>query len=272
MNNLKNKTISIIGAGNIGQILTRRLLKNDFPKDQLSICECDPEKQNIITTQFGVIASPITEQAIWGSDLILVTTPPNVAPEIFQNLSQNLRAGQILISFAAAVSIQRLEMLVPEGVAIARVMPNAPSLVGQGCNPAAYSSKLTEEAKSLIKELLTILGETLAIKDEQMNWGVGLSGAAMRSLLPALEGMTNAGIEAGLRPTDARKIAAQVMLGTATLVQQTDLSFDQIKALTPMQTVDEAEVISIFEDAARQAQEKIEKYQKKLESSDKNGQ
>jgi pyrroline-5-carboxylate reductase len=100
-----------------------------------------------------------------------------------------------------------------------------------------------------------------------MNWCVGLTGAAMRSLLPALEGMTGAGIEAGLNPADSRKIAAQVTLGTAALVQQTDLSFEQIKALTPMQTVDETELIQIFQSAAHQAQAKVSKFQKKLEES-----
>jgi len=95
---------------------------------------------------------------------------------------------------------------------------------------------------------------------------VGLTGAAMRSLIPALEGMTRAGAEAeaGFSAADSRRIAAQVMLGTAALALKTDLTFDQIKALTPMETVDEAALAQLFFDAAQAAQEKITLAQRKL--------
>jgi hypothetical protein len=42
------------------------------------------------------------------------------------------------------------------------------------------------------------------------------------------------------------------------------LTFDDIKALTPMQTVDEAAVAQIFLEAARSAKEKIDQAQRKL--------
>jgi pyrroline-5-carboxylate reductase len=157
-----------------------------------------------------------------------------------------------------------LEYLLPEDVIVARVMPNAPSLVGQGMNPVAYGREVTPEGRALVEALLACLGETIEVNDNLMNWCVGFSGAAMRSLLPVLEGMTQAGVEAGLAANDARRVAAQVMLGTASLAIQTNLSFDEIKALTPMQTVDEGAVSNINLIPAHDVQEKMEHYQKKL--------
>jgi pyrroline-5-carboxylate reductase len=98
-----------------------------------------------------------------------------------------------------------------------------------------------------------------------MNWCVGLTGAAMRSLLPALEGMTQASVEAGFVEEDARSMAAQVMFGTAALVMDRNLPFDEIKSLTPMETVDEAAMRGLFVDAARAAKEKMDRLQQKLE-------
>jgi len=76
--------------------------------------------------------------------------------------------------------------------------------------------------------------------------------------------MTRAGIEAGLRPETARRVAAQVMLGTAALAQQTDLSFEQLKALTPMRTVDEDMVTRIFREAVVTAKDKTDELEHKL--------
>lgn len=93
---------------------------------------------------------------------------------------------------------------------------------------------------------------------------MGLSGAALSSLLPALEGMTQAGVEAGFSSSQAREIAAQVMLGTAALALQTGLTYEGIKTLTPMQTLDEAAVAKVFVEAARAAKEKIDQLQKTI--------
>jgi pyrroline-5-carboxylate reductase len=130
----------------------------------------------------------------------------------------------------------------------------------------AYGASVAPEARELVEAILAALGETLVVRDEHMNWCVGLTGAAMRSLIPALEGMTRAGAEAeaGFSAADSRRIAAQVMLGTAALALKTDLTFDQIKALTPMETVDEAALAQLFFDAAQAAQEKITLAQRKL--------
>jgi pyrroline-5-carboxylate reductase len=84
----------------------------------------------------------------------------------------------------------------------------------------------------------------------------------MRSLIPVIEGMIQAGHEAGLSTKKARKIAAQMMLGTAYLVAQLDeTTLEDIKTLTPMETVDEGQVARIFEEAAAGAKAKIDRLQ-----------
>jgi len=196
--------------------------------------------------------------------VILVAVPPKAILELVQTLFGKLHPGQIVVSFAAAIPLTRLEGLVQPGVQVLRVMPNAPSLVGQGMNPVAYGASVTPEGRALVLAVLACLGEFIEVGDALMNWCVGLSGAAMRSLLPALEGMAQAGMEAGLPVADARRIAAQVMLGTAVLALQTDLSFEEIKALTPMQTMDEAVLAYLFLEAARAARGKIEELEIKL--------
>ena len=131
-------------------------------------------------------------------------------------------------------------------------------------NPVVYGTSVTPEARELVEAILVALGESLVVSDDQMNWCVGLTGAAMRSLMPALEGMTRAGVEASFSEVESRRMAAQVMLGTAALALKTDLTFEQIKALTPMQMVDEEAVSRVFLEATRGAQEKMTQFQKNL--------
>jgi pyrroline-5-carboxylate reductase len=259
---------AILGAGNIGRILLERLLASGVPVANLVICDSDAGRASAVENRFGVRTVSISDEAICAADAVLVAVPPKVVPDLLGTMGTRLRPGQLVISFAAALSLSRLESLLPPGVMVVRVMPNAPSLVGQGMNPVAYGNGMRARPKgrALVEAVLACLGETIQVSDDLMNWCVGLSGAAMRSLLPVLEGMIQAGVEAGLPEKDSRSIAAQVMLGTAALVLQTELSIDEIKALTPMQTVDEEAVRQIFLVAARGAQEKMVLFQEKMDT------
>jgi pyrroline-5-carboxylate reductase len=264
MIDLFQKQLIVIGVGNIGRILLERLRAAGVPLDHLAVCETDLTRETSAAGEFGVRTLSLTDEAACTADIFLMATPPPVVPQILETIADRLRPGQVVVSFAAAMPLARLEVIVPEGVAVARVMPNAPSLVGQGMNPVAFGASVTPEARALIEAVLTTLGDTIEVRDEQMNWCVGLTGAAMRSVLPVLEGMTQAGVKAGLSVAEARRVAAQVMAGTAAVALQTGLSFEEIKALTPMQTIDEMQVAELFVEAARNARGKIDQLQQKL--------
>jgi pyrroline-5-carboxylate reductase len=266
MNALLGKRIAVIGAGNIGRILLERLMTSGIPTADLIICDSNPARAEEASRRFGPRACALTDEPLHASDIFLLAAPPKATLDILKILAPQLRQGQIVVSFAAAVPMSRLEALVPAGVSVVRVMPNAPSLVGKGMNPVAYSVGVSPEARRLVTNILQMLGKTIETKDEQMNWCVGLTGAAMRSILPALEGMTQAGLEAGFAEEDTRRMAAQVMLGTAALILVRDLLFDEIKSLTPMETVDETALRQIFTDAVRAAKEKTDRLQQKLET------
>lgn len=191
--NLSEKHLKIIGLGNIGRILLERLRTAGVPADALVICDSDPARAGAMAEKYGVRTVSLNDDAACAADAILIAAPPKAVPEVLVALATHLCPGQVVISFAAAVPLSRIEALLPPGVAVVRVMPNAPSLVGQGMNPVVYGSSVSPETRTLVAAILSTLGETLVVRDEQMNWCVGLTGAAMRSLLPTLEGMTRAG-------------------------------------------------------------------------------
>lgn len=264
---LRSKRLAIIGAGNIGRILLERLILSGVPADHLLINDSDESRAQKAACRFGARVCALSDDALRNADVFLLTPPPKSIIGVVRELTPYLHAGQVIVSFAAGIPIHRLEAIIPSGVSVVRVMPNAPSLVGQGMNPVSYGASVSGRARSLVQSMLQTLGRSIVVNDEQMNWCVGLTGAAMRSLLPALEGMMQAGVEAGFSEKEARQMAARVMLGTGAMAATRDLSFDELKSLTPMDTLDETAVHEIFLEAARTSKEKIDRLQEKLEQS-----
>jgi pyrroline-5-carboxylate reductase len=264
MSVLSDKRLAVIGAGNIGRILIERLLAVGVPPGQVAVCDIDPLRGQEAAARYGVPYVSLTDEGVNSAGALLIATPPMAVADVLASVARRLRPGQVIVSFAAIVPLEKLAALVPPGVTVVRVMPNAPSLLGEGLNPVSYGDLPAEAEWELVNALLAALGKTVAVSDTQMNWCVGLTGAAMRSLLPVLEGMTQAGIEAGFSNGEARQVAAAVMRGTAELILQRGLTWTELKALTPMQTVDEVAVSQVFYEAARTAKEKMDGAQLRL--------
>lgn len=261
---LLEKQYIVIGAGNIGRILLKHLRAAGIPADHLMVCDVDSSRASAAAEQFGVRVVSLEDDRVSQADTLLIAVSPKNVIEVLLAIANHLRPGQIVISFAAANPLTWLETLVPNGVSVIRIMPNGPAYIQQGMNPVVYGQSVTPEARAFVEALLPLLGKSIEVRDDQMTWCVGLAGAGLRTILPVLEGMTTAGIEAGFSAGDARRIAAQVMLGTAALALETDLSFEEIRALTPMQTLDETAVAQLFYDTACTTKEKVDGMQAKL--------
>jgi pyrroline-5-carboxylate reductase len=264
MKPVKACSFFIIGMGNIGSILVQRLVEIGISTNQIMVADTDDLRVSKIVNQFGVIPSNLAHPKIKLADVIVLATPPKTIVDLLNSLSENLEANQMVISMAAAVSLERIRSVVRQDVPVVRILPNPPSLLGKGMNPVAFELSAAPEIKDFTFSLLEVLGDTIEVQDEQMTWCVGLTGAAMRSVLPVLEGMTQAGVEAGLSLAESRRVAAKIMAGTAAMAIETDLPLDQIRTLTPMQTLDEKMISDLFQATARNTKEKVDATQAKL--------
>ncbi len=264
---LIDQRLALIGVGVIGSIILRRLDELGFPQDQLILCDPDPERGARLQREFGLKTCPLADECC-RADIWLIATPPRAVLPTLRQLGDHLLPGHLVISFAASVPIARLEAALPEGVAVARIMPNALSLIGRGVNPVAYGQGRSLMVMAQVQAILNALGDSIVIEDEQMDWAVGLTGASMRWLAPVLQGMTDAGLDAGLSAADARWLAARMLAGVAALAQETDLSYEEMLALTSLQVVDEEEIRLIFYQAAHRARERAEELTQELARDD----
>jgi len=268
MEALEGVRIGVVGAGNIGRILVERLRAEGCHPDRLAVYDTDTARAAEVCRPAGIRpAAALTSPEIARAGLLLLAAPPPAVCGIAESLAAQLGAGQTVVSFAAGVRLDWLEATLPAGVGVARVMPNAPSRVGRGFNPVSWGARVSDAGKARVRAVVDTLGESVEVPEAQLSWWVGLSGAAIRSLLPVLEGMTDAGIEAGLEPPLARRVAIRLLQGTAALAEHDTGPLSELKRLTPMETLDEPTVRRIFLEAARNARSKAVQLEAKLSTA-----
>lgn len=100
--------------------------------------------------------------------------------------------------------------------------------------------------------------------DELMNLCVGLTAAAPTYIFPIIEAMANAAVQGGLPADLALRMAAGVVRGSGALVLQTGKAPAALQALTPLQTMREAEAQVLFAEAVQVAHSKMDALQGKL--------
>ena len=264
MDNMHGVRIGLIGAGAIGGVVIERLVSGAGARGQdIVACEAREARRAELAQRFGVRTTDDPAAAVAG-ELIILAVPPAEVSKVLGAVRGGLPHHPVIVSFAAAVPIAALESMLPAGTAVARVNPNSPSLVGAGFNPVTYGSRVTAQARALVERLLAALGTTAEIDDGQMNLYTALTAVGPTYFLPVLDAMIAAGVEAGLSREAAVAAATATAHGTATLAAQRAENPEQLKLLTGLRPLKDAEVRELIKQAIAEGGTRMTALQQKL--------
>ncbi|WP_245565371.1 pyrroline-5-carboxylate reductase [Nocardioides insulae] len=208
----------IIGAGMMGEAILAGLLASGRPKDSVVVGEKLPARAAELREKYAVDVVSTLEVAE-RADTLLVLVKPYDVDAALQEVSGSLRAGQLVVSLAAGVPIAFLEERVPEGVAVARVMPNTPAMVGEGMAAVSPGSACTEEQTAEVVDLLSGVGRAIVVPEKQQDAVTAVSGSGPAYVFYVAEAMIEAGVHLGLARPTATELAAQTLVGAATMLR-----------------------------------------------------
>jgi pyrroline-5-carboxylate reductase len=206
--------LAVVGVGLLGGALLDRLLTCwDCVHAPMIACEPRAERRAEIGQWTGVLATDDNLRAA-EADVIILAGPPGQVIPVLKELAYRLTPQQLVVSTAAAVPLAAMEQAAGEGVPVVRTLPNSPALVGQGVTPVCYGRAVTPEARALAERLLACWGEGVEVPEAQMNLCVGLTAAAPTTIFPVIAALAEAGVEGGLEPEMALRLAAGVVRGS----------------------------------------------------------
>ncbi len=154
--------------------------------------------------------------------LILAVKPDQVAP-VLAEISGYFTKKHLLISIAAGVPLLKLELPLPAGARVIRVMPNAPALVGASASAFALGKSATAGDSQLAQRLFSSVGVAYEVKESLLDAVTGLSGSGPAYMFLMMEALSDGGVAAGLPREIATNLAAQTMLGSAKMLLETGL-------------------------------------------------
>ena len=201
-------------------ILSRLLAQNVFAANTVLVSEPRKERRDYLTQQYQVQTTEDNQIAISASETLLLAVKPQVFNLVTTNIAPN--ANSTVISILAGVTIAKLEQAFPQQPVI-RVMPNTPATVGQGMTAIAAGTNTRPEHIERAKSIFDAVGDVVEVPESSMDAVTGLSGSGPAFVALTIEALADGGVASGLPRAIALQLAIQTVLGTATLIKETEL-------------------------------------------------
>jgi pyrroline-5-carboxylate reductase len=217
-----NTKVALIGAGKMGGILLQAFLnKGLFRPENIRATVQHAERAKNLSEQWGISVSTDNLAAARNSDLILLGVKPQTVPEVLAQIRPALTAKKTIISFAASVKTDAIEKAAGVDLAVIRAMPNTPSLLGCGATALCRGKFVTDEQLAVAEKVFASVGRTVTVDEKHMDAVTALSASGPAYIYIILESLAEGGVKVGLPRDIATLLAAQMVLGAATMVLET---------------------------------------------------
>jgi len=217
----ENKTLSLIGAGTMGEAILRGILRaGKLSPSQVCASDVRPEILADLAKRHGIRTTSDNLEAARAATVVLLCTKPHQLAAILNNdAMRGALAGKVVISIAAGVRLQQLHNWLPAS-ALIRAMPNTPAVIGEGMTALSRGKGTNDAAMTFALELFGSVGRALEIDETHMDVVTALSGSGPAFVFLVLESLADGALKMGLRRDLAITMAAQVMQGAARMVLQ----------------------------------------------------
>jgi pyrroline-5-carboxylate reductase len=166
---MDNPTIGFIGGGRVAKILLSGWRATGRLPASVTVTDANPAVAAALIEQFPEI--PITADDIARSasqEIVILALHPPTIGQMLPAIASALRDDAVLVSLAPKWTIRKLAEGLSGRQNIARIIPNAPSIIGEGYNPVAFSPELPAEQRAIVRRIFESLGKMPEVDESKL--------------------------------------------------------------------------------------------------------
>ena len=179
------RTLAFIGAGNMSRSIIAGLIQAGYPAGRIIAANPSRPKLDELADQFGIRITQNNAEAAREADVIVLAVKPQLMAAMLEALVAELGslAGNLLISIAAGIKVERLQEMAGGHARIIRTMPNTPSLLGLGMTGLYAPTGIDQADRDFAEQMMQAVGKTLWVAQES-----GINGVIAADADPACAG------------------------------------------------------------------------------------
>jgi pyrroline-5-carboxylate reductase len=214
-------TLLLAGAGKMGGALLAGWLAQGLDGCEVAVLEPHPSDEIRELTARGVRFNG-TRQDVGTVATLVLAVKPQMFGEVGPTLRPYLGPNTLVVSIMAGTPIAAIAKAC--GGNVVRAMPNTPAAIGRGITVAVAGESVSAAQRATADALLRATGGVEWVDDESLIDAVtAVSGSGPAYVFLLAEELARAGVEAGLPPELATKLARVTISGSGELLHRSAL-------------------------------------------------
>jgi pyrroline-5-carboxylate reductase len=211
-------SIAVLGAGKMGEALLAGLAKAG-QGGQLCFTERYSDRARQVSERLGLPRLSVADAART-ADILVVAVKPQDIEALLAELALAVRPGTLVVSLCAGLPTELFERRLGGELAVVRVMPNTPMVVGEAMSAISPGRYVSEAQLDQVAAMLAVVGRVVRVPEAQQDAVTALSGSGPAYFFYLVEAMVEAGVALGMPRQLCTELIVQSALGAARMLRE----------------------------------------------------
>ncbi len=212
---MSSRSVGFIGGGRVTRILLGGMERAGESPANCVVSDTDTNVLDALKARFPGIrttgddmAEPVRQDVVFGA------LHPPAMKEALPRMGEQLRPEAVFVSLAPVIRLPALKNALGGFECVARMIPNAASILGSGFNPVAFADGIGSDVKKDLLDWLRALGECPEVPDEQLEAYAILTAMGPTYFWYQFEELQKLGSSFGLDDETTRHALTQMLHGS----------------------------------------------------------
>lgn len=222
--------LGFIGTGNLATAILRGVVASEkIAGRDIAIYDINTEKTQELCEELNVTVAASAEQiASYCENIVVAVKPKDIAALIDEIKDAAKENNPLIISTAAGTETSKIASLFDYDVKVARIMPNINAAVGESMTAVCASDTVSYAEKEFVLDFCSCFGKAVLLEEKYFSGFTAIAGSAPAFAYIFADALAMAGVKYGIPAATAQDIAAQMMLGSAKMLLESEKSVSDL--------------------------------------------
>ena len=221
-------SVGFIGTGKMASAIIKGLISTGYSPAKIFASDIS-EKQRAAAKALNINVTSDNREVAKKAASVIVAVKPYDFSHVLSEIKSDVGNSKPVISIAGGLKLSTLERDLNPGARVLRVMPNVCSAVRESVSAIAGGTNVTSSDLESTKSIFDCVGMTIPVKEQLFDAFSAVAGCGPAFIFPVIEALADGGVFEGLARDTAMKLAAQMVLGSAKLVLESQQHPGELK-------------------------------------------
>lgn len=236
------KKLGFIGGGRVTRILLEGWKKKGVTLGEVVVSDINEDVLADLKKRFPAIKTVLNGNGeAAAQEIVFLAVHPPVVGDVLPGIKETLRQDVVFVSLVPKVKIALLQEKLGGVPNLARLIPNACSVINEGYNPLACSSAMDGAVKQELLDLFGSLGRCPEVDENHLEAYAIISAMGPTYFWFQWEALRALGRSFGLQQEAVDQALANMLSGSLNTLLASGMDFAEVNDLIPVKPLQEDE-------------------------------